>query len=575
MKRRLDLSILMGVIVGVAVLVVFFRAIHGEFLNWDDDRNFLSNESYRGLALSNWAWAWNTYHLGVWQPLAWVLFGVQFVAGGMSPRFYHEFSVMFHALNGALIYFLIVTCISIRRGRGEPLAESRGSLKAAEHLIALFAALVFSLHPLRVEAVAWVSCQPYLPCAFFVIVGAMVHLKSYDPARRRPDDRRVIDGFAWIATFICFGFAILFKAPAVTFPIVLLVLDLFPLDRVRRGVPGVMKRGAVLVLEKLPYFVVAFYASRFAMEAKDFNESRVAFADWSAGERLAQAAYGYAFYLVKTLVPIDLSPYYAMPSEISPAQWPYSGAAGLVVLLTVASIALIRRAPGLAAAWFCYLIILAPNVGLVQISKQIAADRYAYLATIPLFAAIGVGLAALVRTARERARGRLMIGGVLGVVVLAGLSMVTMRTILYWSDSVSLWSRAVAVDPNCAHSHCQLGQALAVEAATAEGASKGMLRRAADHLRRSTELQPDFAFAFSNLGAVYLKLERFEDAEAAYLRAVSLATMFTPDELARVYAGLAITEGALGKTKEGWQYLYEAQKLGLPREQQRMIVESL
>ncbi len=574
-RETFNLVTAFGLLVGMMTVLVFLPTLGGEFLNWDDDRNFLANEAYRGLSADQWSWAWTTYHLGVWQPLAWLLFGAEYLVGKLNPRDYHEFSIVIHGINAALLFFLIINVENLCRGRTSPAGGAPGGSRPASPIIAATIALLFALHPLRVEAVAWISCQPYLPCATCWLWALIIHTREYAPHRRSAIADRVVKPGAWIGTFAFFVAAVLFKAPAVTLPLILLLLDFSPLDRIRRGTPGAARRTAILFAEKVPHFVIAFFVAKFAMHAKDFNESRMPFADGSIAERLAQSVYGSAFYLVKTVAPFDLSPYYALPDELSLMRWPFIAAAALVLAITILSLALIRRAPGLAVAWLAYLVILAPSVGLVQISRQIAADRYAYIATIPLFVLSGVAMM-LWHQNRSRSRSALMkTAGVAALAALVALTLVTQSTIAYWGDSVSLWKRSIEVNPGCAHSHCQLGQALAVKSEEPGARRSKLLEDAARHLRRAVEIQPDFAFALSNLGAVLLKQRRFAEAEEVYLRAVALKHLFLNEELARVYAGLALTAANLDKSDEGWEYLFEAKKLGLSKEQQQIIAEAL
>lgn len=557
-------------LVGLITLFVFLPAVWFEFLNWDDDRNILLNQSFRGLGLDQVSWAIRTYHLGVWQPLAWVLFGFQYVVGGLDHRVYHGFSIALHVINAVTLFFL--ARLLIQRAQSDP--ERPFNLTAATVGAAL-AAILFAVHPLRVEPVGWVSCQPYLPSAFFAMLSVILYVCGHEPGAGPRHRRKAV-----VAAFVCYLAALMFKAPAITLPVVLLLVDVFPLRRVRllRGFDA--RQWAKAIAEKIPFFIAAVAAAYLALRAKDFNESRMPFSDWSADERLAQSAYGVLFYLWKTLFPTDLAAYYELPVSLSLSRWPFNIMAACVVFGSFALLALSRRAAGLVVAWFAYLMILAPNLGLVQISRQIAADRYAYLATIPLFIALGSMMALAVSRNGHIDRHRsktlaLSVGAaIIALVVLTRLHLQT------WRDSVSLWRASVAANSACEHSHCELGQALAersgrLTARESEKERRLILEEAAEHLREAIRLNDGFVFAQSNLGAVLLASGKLKEARSAYESALKHEAMFEDWELARIHAGLAIVLAFDGEKAEAWRHARQAQLRGLPRDEQERLIDAL
>ena len=142
-------------------------------MNWDDDKNFLDNVHYRGLAGDQLKWAFTTFWVGVYQPLAWLLFEVEYVFCKLDPRGYHLTSVVLHATNAVVLYWLTLTLLG--RCRPDPLASGPW----ARPLSAGLATALFAVHPLRVEVVAWASCQPYLPCALFSMLSVLAYLRAF------------------------------------------------------------------------------------------------------------------------------------------------------------------------------------------------------------------------------------------------------------------------------------------------------------------------------------------------------------------------------------------------------------
>ncbi len=215
---------LMGIPLALIVIAAFIPSLNNGFVNWDDDKNFLENPFYHGLGPAEVKWAWTTFWLGAYQPLAWLLYEAQFVIWRVAPHGYHLTSILLHSANAVVLYVLTVTLLA----RCQPdLCHQRRSTCA---LGAALATALFMVHPLRVEAVAWASGQPYLPCASFPCWRF-----SLISRRSRPGlDPR----WGWLAaTFVLFIAALLSHALAVSLPVVLVILDVYPLRRFGSG-PG-------------------------------------------------------------------------------------------------------------------------------------------------------------------------------------------------------------------------------------------------------------------------------------------------------------------------------------------------
>ncbi len=526
----------------LVVIVAFLPALDGAFLNWDDDRNFLENESFRGFGLEEARWAWSTYHLGVWQPLSWMLLGRQWAWAGEEPALYHVVSIVLHALNCILLYRLIRRVLSLAR------ADSHEGADHAPRFGAFAVAALFAVHPLRVEAVAWISCQPYLPSSLFYLLGILAYLRAAAPggsAKRR---------IGWFAvTYCCYLIAVAFKAVAVSMPAVLLVLDAYPLRRLSGPSAGRLGRWGRVLIEKIPFAIVAVLVGWWAIGAKDFSASRAPPGDFDADARLAQSAYAAFIYIVQSVWPASLSPYYRLPADVGLGGGKYLACAIAVVATAVVAIIARRRWPALPAAMAAYLLILLPNIGLVQISQQIAADRYAYLATIPLVVlAADVVQRVWLRNWRRPRLQRAGLSAVL-VVVLTIAVVATRRQIGYWQDSEALWRRVLSLDEECAVAHCNLGEAL-IRAGRSPEASR--------HLSRAIELEPDFSFAYSNFGALLCQAGRFQDAVRACLDALENSPALLGMDLARTHAILGQAYAGLREDDLAWEHTLKAKQLG-------------
>jgi tetratricopeptide (TPR) repeat protein len=445
-------SILPPLVLLLIALFAFGPILGNDFVAWDDDDNFLTNPHFRGLGRANLAWAWTTFHLGVYQPLAWMLFEAEYAAGGLNPRAYHLTSLLLHAAVGVAVYHLAVRIV----GRAEP-----GRSPRAIRIACVLATASFVLHPLRAEVVAWASCQGYLSCALFSVLAVLAYERSRPP--NSPPRAR------WsLASVLLFACGLLCHATAVALPLVLVVLDAYPLRRR----PGLGPAGRRVLLEKWPFVLAAGACCVLAYLAK--GRSVRPFADFGPETRLAQAAYGTIFYLARTLVPIGLHAHHPLTSSLRLAEPAFLVSLILASGLTILAIAGRRRWPGFAAAWLAYLAILAPNSGLVTFGHQLVADRYSYLSTIP-FSILAAGLLA---RAMDR-HGRLVLG--IAVPLLLGLGALSWRQCSTWRDSTRLWSNVLAWDDTSPAAHLNLGNLLS---------RQGRLDEAFNHYQMAAKLNP-------------------------------------------------------------------------------------
>lgn len=532
------MTLALGIAVALVTVAAFWDCANNDFVNWDDDRNFVQNEAYRGVGLEQLRWAWRTYHLGVWQPAAWMLLGAEYKWFGLDPRSYHLVSVFLHGLTCAVLYGVMFALLRALGPRDAPVNRLRGA--------AAVAALVFAVHPLRVEAVAWASCQPYLPAVLFYLLAIGAYLRAWRmPARGQ---RR-----KWLTVcFACYVVAVLFKAVAVSFPAVLLILDwLFVRRTTEQNASEPSRRISrpVLVMEKVPFVIIAVVASIYAAQAKDFNESRAPLAEFNALARIANASYAYAAGVTQTILPKRLTPYVRLSADIVIMRMPYAACTIGTLLATYWCLRAVRRAPGLLAAWLAYLIILLPNAGLIQISQQLTADRYTYLATMPLFVLLAAGLASLSRNSRT------MWWSGLVAVLAAGAVLwpITRKQSAIWRDGVALWSRAVELDPECAVAQCNLGEAQLQ--ASKHGAAELALRRA-------IEIDPTLSFAWSNLGVVQFARGDSATAVESFERALAASPPLTGLDKARTHAALGAAYAGLRKDDLAWKHTLLARDLG-------------
>jgi len=488
-ERRAD--ILAYILIALATFLVFSGSLSNGFLTWDDDVNFLTNPHYRGLGWANLRWMFTATMVGHYQPLVWLTCAVDYLVWGMNPFGYHLTNILLHAANAALFYALAAWFMR----------RSAVPSSISPRLLAGLAALLFAVHPLRAESVAWVTERKDVLSGFFCLWAVYAYL------RRHGDEGP--SGKKWpVVCWSAFTMALLSKSMVMTLPAVFIILDFYPLRRLpaeARRWFGVGYRR--IWLEKLPFLIPAFLVAlaEYAGEQKQgaiFVENIFA--------HCARASFGLAFYLWKTIWPVHLCPLYELPVPFDAFAWPFLVSAAVVVCMIAGLLLTYRRWPAIAAAWACYAVTLAPVLGFVSFGIQLVADRYSYLSCPPwaLLAASGFGWAW--RRANAWGRRLLSLGAVLVVVGLAGL---TWQQVQVWRDSESLWRYVIALRPGTSVAHNNLGVALAAE---------GKAEEAIAHYLEALRVRPDYADAHCNLGAVLAGQGKLDEAIAQLREALRL-----------------------------------------------------
>src|SRR5207247_4441573 len=274
--------------------------------------------------------------------------GLDYLLWGMNPFGYHLTSLLLHAANAVVFFFVVHRILTLAL----PSPSERGHALAAA---AGFAALVFAIHPLRVESVAWVTERRDVLSGLFYLPTILVYLRAC--AREAPGRRSY-----WLSVTL-FGCALLSKSMAVSLPIVLLILDVYPLRRLGGSLGWWSEPARRVYVEKIPFVLLAAAASALAVRAQSLVHSMAPLDQLSVPARLAVSAYGLSFYHWKMIVPSNLSPLYPRPLTVDPWAMPFVLSYGLVLATTGIALALRRRVPGLSAPWSAYVVVALPVPG--------------------------------------------------------------------------------------------------------------------------------------------------------------------------------------------------------------------
>ena len=563
---REHLKWLIPSVVVLTTSVFFLPVLDNEFLDWDDAANIIDNPYYRGLGWSQIHWMFTTFYMSLYRPLTWVTLGLDYSLWGLNPFGYHLTSLIFHAINALLFYF-----ISLRLLR----FAQTGSLvdEIPLRLAAATATLFFSLHPLRVEPVAWVSARNDLVAALFVLLTVWAYLRAVGTGNSHATNWR------WLFTaWTLYALSLLAKASGMALPLVLLALDIYPLKRLRLiGAAWFGPQARSVLYEKLPFIVLAILSAVPALIGK--KEAALLFPNSNIVTQFMQSMYGCAFYLRKTLLPIGLSPLYELPAQLDPLSWPFLLSALLVVAISLVLVIFWRRCPALLAAWVCYLALLAPFSGAIRVGPALVTDRYSYLACMGWAVLMGAVWLILWRAsvANPLRRPFFWFGQGVFAAALIALGAQSWQQSQTWHDSARLWQHALTIDPNSGLAHHYLGAvelkrgslndaiahfAQAVQridpiySAHAEAyynyglalAQSGQIEPAIRQFRRSLELQPNQSVTHFNLANALAQQGKLDEAAKHFEEAVRIHPGFAKayHNLGRIVAAQGRLDTAIG-----------------------------
>jgi len=463
--------------------VVFAPVLRAGFVDWDDPINFLENPHYRGLGWSQLRWMLTAHVMGHWIPVTWLTLGADFALWGMNPFGYHLTNLLLHAASAALFYLVARRLLGLAIPSAAPGAVNLG---------AVVSALYFALHPLRVESVAWITERRDLTSGLFFLLTIFAYLKAHE----RPPAVRT--SWRWVSLAAA-ALALASKSIVMGLPLVLLILDVYPLGRLGPRVRDWWTAPARAVWrEKIPFVLLAVGTAAAAYLVQR-NTGFLTPAD-PAG-RLGMVAYNVWFHVWKTAVPLDLGPIYELPTRVNPLDLPYllSAAGGLAI--TLAMWLLRRRWPAGLAIWAFYLVMLAPVAGFVHTGNHLGADRNTYVPGMG-FALLAGALAITVVLAGRRGLLRPPVTALaLGVVAvwIGGLALTARAQSSVWYDSETLWRYAIEVDPACAICHHNLGIVLGRRGDRAEAQAL---------LERAIALRPDRSEFQGNYGLLLIQMGR-------------------------------------------------------------------
>jgi tetratricopeptide (TPR) repeat protein len=535
-QRRLSshgITLVIYLFLAAISLVVFSQTVRYDFVNFDDDLYVYNTPAIQsGLTIKGVGAAFTSPHARNWHPLTTISHMLDCQLYGLNAGGHHATNIILHTIAVLLLFHVL------RQLTG---AVWKGAIVA----------VLFAVHPLHVESVAWVSeRKDVLSAVFFFLM-----LRAYGRYVRVRSITR------YLGVAVLFAAGLMSKPMLVTAPIVLLLLDYWPLHRfeqssstekTKASKPGNQTRVMrLLFLEKIPLLILSAGAGviTFVLQKRATGAIPPLPFLW----RVQNAFASYVIYAWKTLWPTNLAVFYPHPNDTL-ALWEVIFAIVLLVAITAAAIVFRRQRPYLLTGWFWYLVMLVPVIGIVQVGEQGHADRYTYLSNIGLFVVL-VWFAAEMVTVRK-SRTRLAITSVVAVLIILALTWAAFTQASYWRNSETLWTHALAVtsDNDVAHNnlgylcvdrgeldkaishfesaarirsgkrdaHYDLGSAFVQMNLADALARKGRSDEAMVHYEEAIRLQPDYADAYYNRGNVLFTKGRIDEAIADWEKTLQI-----------------------------------------------------
>jgi len=480
-RDHLKRNLLLTLALITVTLAVYAPTRTFEFVSFDDPIYVRDNQDIAGgLTWHGAQWAFTTGVGANWNPVTWFSHMLDVELFGLSSGLHHVTNVVIHTLNTLLLFALL-------------LRMTQAPYKSA------FVAALFAVHPLHIESVAWISERKDVLSTFFGLLA----INGYVSYVRKPKVTR------YLLMASIFALSLMSKPMLVTLPFVLLLLDVWPLGRVRvaAGQAALWRR---VILEKAPLFVMAIVLSvvTFIVQSREGTVGDTL--TFPIGQRLANATVTYVRYLARLVWPSRLAAFY--PYEDLSVVW----VAGSAIFLIATSFLVIRfskRHPYLLVGWLWYLGTLVPVLGLIQAGGQSSADRYTYVPLIGILAMITWGVC----EGLARWRYHASILGAAAIVLVATFAIAAMNQVLYWKDSYALWSHAVAVTSGNYLAHVNLGMAYQ---------ERGDPDSALTHFQEAVRVRPGYPESLNALGAALLRRGQLDEALPLFEQAKRIRPSF-------------------------------------------------
>ncbi len=514
-KAAQKLKYIVALSVALATLLVYLPSLRNDFVGvWDDNINIVQNPHIRSLDAIFFQWAFFDFHGSNWLPLTWISLAVDHALWGLNPLGYHLTNLILHALNSFVVALLIVKLLQTAKARSSDPELLSFLRERTILLVAGATGILFGLHPVHVESVAWAAERKDLLCAMFFLLS-IISYTNYVAERSAETSGKIsfvcFFDKRYLFTFGLFVLALLSKPMAVTLPIVLLILDWYPFNRIRS-----LMTAWFFLVEKIPFIIVSLASSVITILAQKTGEAIVSLMLVPLSSRVLVAVQSLIAYLWKMLLPLNLIPFYPYPKNISLSSVVYLSAVVFMISITAVAVAAAKRQRLWLSAWGYYVVTLIPVLGIVQVGNQAMADRYTYLPSLGPFLATGLVVAWIAERVNVFHRsGKILplIFPVLAICLIFSLTYATVKQIGIWENGLVLWDHVIEKGFESATAYNNRGLSLD---------EIGQLDKARADFERAITLDPWNFFAYNNMGVTYGKDGQYQKSIEYFLKAISI-----------------------------------------------------
>ncbi len=468
-KRSLRLAVFLVII--VITFITFYPCLKNGFVNWDDPELLTENPSVQRLSMSNISKLFTRFYCSNYIPLTLLSLTMEYHLFKDNPLPFHATNITLHIINGLLVLWLV-------------------SMISKNSWVALITALIFALHPMRVESVAWITERKDVLFAFFYLLAIITYIHYASRARL----------LLYFASLACFVLALFAKGVAATLPFVLLLFDYIQ-----------NRRGRAIIMNKLPYLALAILFTVIAISAQKTLPGH----SFPFFKNIFIISYVVLFYIGKTILPIGLSPLYPFPATIvSKMPWQFLLAPIIVTIIAILVIVAGRRSKMIAFGCLFFLFTILPVLQFIPVAgPEIAANRYTYIPSIGLILIFAEAIAWIYKKIGTSHVGSLkFLPAAATAVIIALFAIISMNRCPVWKNSMTLWSDVIEKYPDFPHAYTMRAQAYAD--------ADNMKMAVADYTR-ALDINPGFNAALLGRANVYARMNAAADALHDYERAVA------------------------------------------------------
>lgn len=513
-------------LVALLTFIIYLPALQNGFINWDDGVYVYENPNIQKIDLELIKWVFSIKANPTWHPLTLFSLSIDHAVWGLKPFGYHLTNIALHAFNTFLVFFLAYRLVDIGLGfQDSTINATRFTIS-----VAFITALLFGIHPLHVESVAWISERKDVLYAAFFLLAILNYIKYVSNGSQKH--------VFYLISLLLFILSLMSKPMAVSLPVVLLIFDYYPFKRFE--VEGAKK----ILIEKAPFFLISILSSVITIWAQGAGGALSPLEKIPLLGRIAVASRAYIFYLIKMVLPINLMPYYPYPTGSFLFSVEYLGSIVILLIITCVAISFFKKNILFCAVWLYYIATLIPVIGIVQVGPHAAADRYTYLPSLGPFLLIGVIVVTLYERTSKKNRMAIIVVLLLVSVLLCNK---TIKQIAIWRDSITFWNYVIDRYDKSALAYDNRGTSYE---------SLGNYQEAIIDYGKAIELNPRNKNYYNDRGIAYLKMGKYMAAAIDFGVAIELDPNY-----ADAYYNLGLAYQRLGNDKQALVYFNKEAEL--------------